>query len=392
MQNLFDQFSLNIKLAYRNIIGAGLRTWLNVGILSFAFVVILLLNGIMDGWQQQAVGENIAWAFGHGQVVHPKYDPQDPFSLQQGHGALTPNPNLTPILLQQGNIYPKQRMLPVVIKGIDVQQQTLSIPTEVLAKSDANIPALIGRYMANTNNLKVGDRMLMRWKDKNGAFDAQYITIAGIFDTDVPTVDIGQIWVPIRKLWTLTGLQNHATYQVANAQYQPETDQKWHYKSQDDLLADTYQMIEQEKSTSAFSYIILLAIALIAIFDAQVFSVFKRQKEIGTYIALGFTRKRVTALFTLEGIMYAVLACIVGSLYSYPIFQYFAKEGIAFGKEEMTYEMGITMGEKVYPYVSASLILTTFLVVVGLACIVSYLPVRKIATMNPVDALKGKKS
>ena len=32
---------LIIKLAFRNIVGAGLRTWLNVFVLSLAFVIII---------------------------------------------------------------------------------------------------------------------------------------------------------------------------------------------------------------------------------------------------------------------------------------------------------------------------------------------------------------
>ena len=55
---------------------------------------------------------------------------------------------------------------------------------------------------------------------------------------------------------------------------------------------------------------ILLMLAMLAVFDTQVLSIFRRQKEIGTYIALGMTRKQVVTLFTLEGAMHAVLAAI----------------------------------------------------------------------------------
>jgi hypothetical protein len=37
-----------IKLAYRNLIGAGLRTWLNVIVLSFSFVVIIWMKGVIE--------------------------------------------------------------------------------------------------------------------------------------------------------------------------------------------------------------------------------------------------------------------------------------------------------------------------------------------------------
>jgi len=40
---------VSLKLALRNLLGAGLRTWLNVAVLSFAFVVIVFYNGMLDG-------------------------------------------------------------------------------------------------------------------------------------------------------------------------------------------------------------------------------------------------------------------------------------------------------------------------------------------------------
>lgn len=70
---------LAFQLAYKNLVGSGLRTWLNVGVLSFAFVVIIFYNGLLEGWNQQAKREAIAWEFGSGQLLNDKYDPYDPF-------------------------------------------------------------------------------------------------------------------------------------------------------------------------------------------------------------------------------------------------------------------------------------------------------------------------
>ena len=41
---------ISFKLALRNLLGAGLRTWLNVIVLSFSFVVIIWMKGLLDGW------------------------------------------------------------------------------------------------------------------------------------------------------------------------------------------------------------------------------------------------------------------------------------------------------------------------------------------------------
>ena len=61
---------LAIKLAYRNLTGAGLRTWLNVIVLSFSFVVIIWLKGVMTGWEHQAKTDMTLWEIGGGQYWH----------------------------------------------------------------------------------------------------------------------------------------------------------------------------------------------------------------------------------------------------------------------------------------------------------------------------------
>ena len=380
---------LAFQLAYKNLVGAGLRTWLNVIVLSFSFVMIIFFNGMMDGWNQQAKKDTVAWEYGNGHLLHEKYDPFDPFSLQDGHSEIPPNSEgLTPILIRQASIYPSGRMLGISLKGIDSKQTTLELPTKSLEKSNATIPVIIGKRMAETAKLKKGDEVLLRWRDKNGTFDAAKITIADIFDNNVATVDNGQVWMSIDKLWEMTGLDKHATMFIANENYEHKAIQGWKFKSQKELLSSIEEIIATKKISTAIFYILLLAIALLAIFDTQVLSIFRRQKEIGTYIALGMTRSQVVGLFTVEGSMYSFFAMIFGCIYGIPLFVYMAKNGIAI--PQASQEMGVSIAERIFPVYGIQLIIGTILLVVIAATIVSFMPTRKISKMDPVAALKGK--
>lgn len=268
---------LAFQLAYKNLVGAGLRTWLNVGVLAFSFIIIIFYNGLIDGWNQQAKRDSIEWEYGNGQLLHSDYDPFDPFTILDGHGVLKSNQlkNLTPILLRQASIYPEGRMLSVFLKGIDVHQTTLKLPTASLKNSTAKIPAMMGRNMSDAANLKKGDEVLLRWRDQGGTFDAAKITVVEIFETNVPTVDGGQVWIPINKMWEMTGLENHATFYVANEKFQPSNISGWKYQSQETLLSDLDEIIAMKKISGSIMYLLLLAIALLAIFDTQVLSVFR---------------------------------------------------------------------------------------------------------------------
>jgi putative ABC transport system permease protein len=81
---------LAIKLAFRNLIGAGLRTWLNVIVLSFSFVIIIAAKGILVGWDLQAKKDMAGWEIGGGQYWSMNYDPYDAFALAEAHSAVPP--------------------------------------------------------------------------------------------------------------------------------------------------------------------------------------------------------------------------------------------------------------------------------------------------------------
>ena len=149
---------------------------------------------------------------------------------------------------------------------------------------------------------------------------------------------------------------------------------------------DLNKIIESKKGSSLILEGLLLIIALLAIFDTQVLSIFRRQKEIGTYIALGLTRARVVGIFTVEGGAHSILAALLGAAYGIPFFMYLDTIGLSFGNQDY----GITMAETIYPYYSIRLIISTIAIVIISATIVSYLPARKISKMKPTDAIKGK--
>lgn len=380
-----------LRLAYRNLVGAGLRTWLNVGVLSFSFVVILFYNGLIDGWNKQARRDTIAWEYGQGQLINSAYDALDPFTIMDGHGDISAvmSDDLTPILIQQASIYPENRVMNVLMKGIDPNQTILEIPTELLDTTTEELPMLIGSSMSRTTGLKKGDKTLMQWRDVNGTFDAANVVVVGVFETTVPTVDLGQVYLPLETMWKITQLHNHATYLVANEQYTPSNVEGWKFKSQQELLASLDLMIETKKSSGSILYLLLLAIALLAIFDTQVLSIFRRQKEIGTYVALGMTRAQVVRLFTFEGCMYSILAVIVGAIWGFPLLYILARNGIPYPVEQVQ-DFGVAISDTMYPVFSAGLIMSTVILVIIAATIVSYLPARKISKMNVVDAIKGK--
>lgn len=387
---------LALKLAYRNLIGAGLRTWLNVIVLSFSFVVIIWMKGIMVGWDHQAKTDMQNWEIGGGQLWHENFDPFDPFTLNESHNLIPEElnmkieqRNILPILITQGTIYPNGRMQNIQIKGIESEQNILMLPSQKLDTITNAVPAIIGASMARANKLERGDYVTMQWRDANGTFDATEIVITDIFTTNVPSVDVGQVWIELEKLQSMMLLPNEATIFTFKPEYtERQNFDSWILKTPKDLTADIDEMIKTKTVGQSVFYIILLLLAMLAIFDTQILSIFRRQKEIGTYVALGYTRQEVVGLFTVEGAMHSVLAALVSAAYGIPFLIWQAKAGWSIPVDAS--DFGMAMAQTLYPVYSVGLVVSTILIVMLTTTIVSYWPSKKIAKMNPTEALRGK--
>ncbi|MEN8229639.1 MAG: FtsX-like permease family protein [Bacteroidota bacterium] len=384
------------KLAIRNLLGAGLRTFLIVIVLSVAYFLIIFMNGIYQGWDKQARIETIAWEVGEGQYWQENFDPYDPIKLEDAHAVVpeafkndVENGSAVALLYTQATIYPEGRMQGIMLKGIDIHQSVLAIPSAQLIAREGEIPAIIGSRFAKDTKLEVGDDVLIRWRDVNGTFDATEIRIAAIFSTAVPTVDVGQVWIARHMMQQMTGMPGEATMIVKGPDAEMPVDiAGWEFKDHSYLFAALEAMIQSKTVGGAVFYSIMLALALLAIFDTQILSIFRRQREIGTYISMGMTRREVVGLFTVEGAMHAVLALVVGAIYGIPLLLYLQKKGI--GMPEGTDDFGVAAAERIMPYYSVALIVGTIIVVMIATTIVSYMPARKISKMNPNDAIRGK--
>ena len=135
-------------------------------------------------------------------------------------------------------------------------------------------------------------------------------------------------------------------------------------------------------------YGILMAFALLAIFDTQVLAIWRRKKEMGTLLALGMTRTMLIKLFTLEGSLYGLFAVILATLYGTPLLVWNNWVGLTMPMDVDS--LGMAFPQTLFPEYSVGLILGTIIVALFSVTITSYLPVRKLAKLNPTDALRGK--
>ena len=387
------------KIAIKNLLGARLRTWLNVFVTAISFFMIIFVSAMYDGMREHAMQVSIDTEIAGGAYWHPKYDPMDPMTFEDAHSvppvavqALVDHEKAVPVLVSQASIYPNGRIMPVIMKGISPEQTIVNMPTQKLVTIDETaIPVMIGTGMAKDAKLEVGDSFTIRWLDADRTYDADEGTVVHIMETENFKLDMGHIWIPLEKAQTMLAMEEEATYVTFAKDVSPiDENGDWIPRDVKYLIRDMEALIEADEPNAAIMYIILLALAAMGIFNAQVLSIFRRGKEIGTLMALGMTRSRVVGLFTLEGGLNAFLAVIMTVVLFGPVLWYFGAYGINLGIDYSEGQMGLIIAKRLIPVYSIGLLITTTIIVSIIVLFVSYMPSRRIARMKPTDALRGK--
>lgn len=381
---------LMFSFAFKNLIGAGLRTWINLTVLGAVYLIVVFLQGFYDGFQASAEHSRIAQETGREQLWFHGYDPLDPLSLRDSHGlaplSLSNSSEVAPILIVTAAAYPHGKSYPVTMRGIPADQTVLDLPTSKLVKADVAFPAIVGKRMADKLQLGRGDTMVVSWRTDAGARDAQDVTIVDIFHTNAPASDVGVIWVDLNLLQKKFEASGHATILVARQSGTLTAAPSWQLKTENELLADTRKMMEAERGGASFLYAILMFLAGISILDTQILTIFRRRKEVGLLLALGLTGRQIVGVFTFEGLILGLLATTVAAAIGGPLCWYTASHGI--NMMDMA-QFGIAGSSLIYPTFSVAKVVTTVVILNSMITLLSYWPAKRIGKLRPADALRG---
>ena len=289
-------------------------------------------------------------------------------------------------LVDQGTVYPQGRRKTVMIKGVETDQQLLDLPTEYLSYETGKYKMMLGYRMARKLELETGDKLMLRWRDDHGSFDAREFEVVHIFTTTTLTIDVGHVWLGMEQMREMFDLPQKVTY-ISYRGAKPVLGSDWIEKTQKHLLSEFQTIFAAKMAGVTFMYVILLFLAMIAVFDTQVLAVFKRRREVGMMMALGMPRSAIMRIFTLEGFLSGLIAVVLGFLWGFPLLSKFQETGLhmpemmdSYGIDGILYAM--------YPQYTLPIVLLTVVLVLVLIVVVSFLPVSGISKMSAIEALK----
>lgn len=384
-----------LDMAFKNLIRQGMRSLLNVLVTALIIIAIIFALSLLNGFQAQALRNMSTTDVAGGHYRVPGFDILTPtewenFTLPVPQALRRlPHSEKAEVLVQQGQLFPNRRLFPVQLRGINIDQSLLDLPLHTLKNGrmeiGETIPVVLGKQMAKKAHLAVGDTVVLKWRDKFGAVDALDVRVMDVAPMINPRIDEGVVWMRLDHLRQITQRAGEVTWVAVQQPMGPVAG--FEFQTVENLMADLLTLLKHDRRNTRILWFFLIALAGISVFNTQILNVFKRQKEIGTLMALGMTSKKIIRLFSLEGILTALMAIVAAAVLGVPFFIWF--QGVGFDISHLS-ETGFPVREKIFLDIKMAEVVYSTLVTVGIMVLMSWLPVRKVARLEPTQALRGR--
>ena len=275
----------------------------------------------------------------------------------------------------------------VSLIGVELEDYQRIVPLEAkLQAGKVQLPqgtVLIGNELARELGIRPGGRI--RLVAATGV--AESYTVSGILDFGIK--DLSRRWVlmPLRSAQSLLGYRLDVTEIYLQTDDLFEADRLAALAAaRTGLDADSWQasnsqlvtaLRSQTASTWMIKIFVTLAVAL-GIASVQVVSVVQKRPEIGILRAMGTPASRIRAIFLVQGGLYGLVGSLLGTSLG-------AVLSLGFSQLARNSD-----GSALFPVViTPSLFIVTALIATVVGVLSAYLPARRAAALDPVEAIRG---
>jgi ABC-type lipoprotein release transport system permease subunit len=405
----------SFQLAWRNMWRNWRRTAIALTAIVLGLILLMFLNGMIEGSDQGIYGNAVRLYGGNIQVHAPGYRlkanrtpllPIDAAAADAIVAAAVAQPQVTAAsqrIVTGGLVSTRKGAFPVKITAVQPSREALhSIQAENIAEgrylldedSDA---VLIGRGLADKLGVTVGDRVTVIGRAKQETMRQRPMTVVGIYDLGMAEAEQGMAFITLPEAQALYNLRGEMTeVAISLAQVgQEATVMPALAAALPGFEVDSWTTLHPEIEeavatkgvyTTVIGFVVLL-IASISILNLMLMAVFERTREMGVLAALGMKGRQVMALFLLEGALIGLVGALIGCTIGYAIILAFGQVGIDFGFASGLGEYTALMGTRIYPSLHPLGVLLDGLAVVIIAALASLYPAWQASRKEPAAAL-----
>lgn len=400
------------KLALRNVFRNKGRSSLTCGAIGFGVLMTMLLASFVYGLTGIIVDDVITGRVGALQVHKRGYDnvkDNFPLDYDMEYGGelqkkIAGMPGVTAVtgrILFGGSLNNGTRNTFIIGNAHDPAHEYAVCPNgkrglegqPLTAGQDAK--GVLGFELADALNAKTGGTMVVQAAAKDGQQNAMDFEMTGTINNNMPLESKRMVYVPLALAQALLKLDGRVTeYAVSVADrervdelaeaLQAKLGHDYHVQTWKEIRPQVLDIVKTQRVILLSVCVVFLIIAVIGVMNTMLMAVLERTREIGTMMAVGVRRSKITLLFLMEAAAMAILGTGAGALGGFGIIGLIIHRG----------GLGISPpGSKalvqLQPWVPGWLVA----VVVGATALAAVLaavyPAARAAKLRPVEALRA---
>ncbi|PKN90838.1 MAG: ABC transporter permease [Chloroflexi bacterium HGW-Chloroflexi-6] len=404
---------LYLRLAWRNVWRQRRRTLIIALAMGVMMSFLVLYDGLIGGFEQAIYGNAIQLLGGNIQVHAPGYnekigrkplialiDPDALIRVAESHADVVA---AVKRINTGGIVTNREGAFSVSVIGVETDKELLVSPVaqnitvgRYLNPDDGDL-IVIGQGLATAMDITVDDRITMVARATHEQNRQRTMTVIGIYDVGVPSVEKTTIYMSLLEAQQLFGLEGQVTEVVVSLkQIGQEAGVVNHINANlSGYEVDTWinsfpelkQTMDMKTSTMGVFGIIMLSVVAIGILNSQMMAVFERTREIGVMGALGMKPGGIMILFLLEGTLIGVMGAVVGAVLGTLINGALAYYGIDYGGFADLTEYTALISGRIYSQMVPIKVLQHGLTVMIIATLAAFLPARDASNREPAAAL-----
>lgn len=406
-----------LVLAVRNIWRNTRRSLLAASSVALAVALMVFFQAMIDGWLESIVKNTTRNETGHIQIITKDFerkeeflpvdknikDPEELIKKINSDEELTSQVHLITQRIRFGVLLANEgknvRAMGVAGKA-EKEKELLMLHSSLVEgrylKDKRDI--IIGQGLAEKLHYSLGDEVKVVTQGSMSALRLRKFTVAGIFKTGVRQMDDSLFQISLEDGKALLRMEEEVQQMVIMLEdYRLAGEVASRIRT---ILGENSLVVRPWSAVGGIANMINLvrvifnvmnvAIGLlgaIIITNVMMMVVLERKKEIGIMKSLGFTQGRILSIFLLEGIGLGILGSLAGLVLGTLINIPFMTIGMDFSAyaAELNFPMDRIIKSKMNPAMMAVI----FAMGTAVSGIVSYLPSRRAAKMNAVDAIRS---
>jgi len=405
--------NLFIRIAWRNVWRQRRRTLLIAGAMGAMMAMLVFYDGLIGGFEQAIYGNAIQLLGGNIQVHASGYSDTlgskpliplaDPDAIVQAAESRSEVVAASKRIVTGGLVTNREGAFAVSIIGIETAKEADITPVaDNITKGrylnpDDGDQIVIGQGLATAMNIGVGDRITMVGSSKNEQTRQRTMTVVGIYDVGVPTVEKAMIYMSLTEAQSLFGLNAQVTEIVISLKeigqepavitainnsapgYEVET---W-----ENSFPELKQTMDMKTGVMGYMGVFMLCIAAIGILNLLMMAVFERTREIGVIGALGLKPREITILFLLEGTLIGVMGAVIGAVLGTLFVGALSVNGLNYSQFADLTEYTALISGSIYPQLDPLKVVQHAVTVAIIATLAAVIPAIQASQREPAEAL-----